>query len=316
MIVVKYSSDKKNQWDEFIKSSKNGLFMFYRDYMEYHSDRFIDNSLMFYENEKLISVFPASVSNKVLLSHGGLTFGGFVTDSSMKQHHMNDLFESLLNYSKQNDIQEIIYKQIPHIYHKIPAEEDLYSLFCINASINKIEAATVIDLQNRPKIPKGRKAQITRAKREGVIFEESYEFEKFINLENDVLGEYHNATAVHTGKELELLRNRFPEQIKLYVGKHGEDIVAGCLLFVYENLVHTQYLAANDWARENGALDLVIFTLIEKFKDNKKWFDFGKSTEGDGKILNKGLISQKEGFGGRTFVYQTWKISLSEIKSF
>lgn len=316
MIVVKYSSDKKNQWDEFIKSSKNGLFMFYRDYMEYHSDRFIDNSLMFYENEKLISVFPASVSDKVLLSHGGLTFGGFVTDSSMKQHHMNDLFESLLNYSKQNDIQEIIYKQIPHIYHKIPAEEDLYSLFCINASINKIEAATVIDLQNRPKISKGRKAQITRAKREGVVFEESYEFEKFINLENDVLGEYHNATAVHTGKELELLHNRFPEQIKLYVGKHGENIVAGCLLFVYENLVHTQYLAANDWARENGALDLVIFTLIEKFKDNKKWFDFGKSTEGDGKILNKGLISQKEGFGGRTFVYQTWKISLSEIKGF
>ena len=316
MIVVKYSSDKKNQWDEFIKSSKNGLFMFYRDYMEYHSDRFIDNSLMFYENEKLISVFPASVSDKVLLSHGGLTFGGFVTDSSMKQHHMNDLFESLLNYSKQNDIQEIIYKQIPHIYHKIPAEEDLYSLFCINASINKVEAATVIDLQNRPKITKGRKAQITRAKREGVVFEESYEFEKFINLENDVLGEYHNATAVHTGKELELLHNRFPEQIKLYVGKHGEDIVAGCLLFVYENLVHTQYLAANDWARENGALDLVIFTLIEKFKDNKKWFDFGKSTEGDGKILNKGLISQKEGFGGRTFVYQTWKISLSEIKGF
>ena len=308
MIVVKYSSDKKNQWDEFIKSSKNGLFMFYRDYMEYHSDRFIDNSLMFYENEKLISVFPASVSDKVLLSHGGLTFGGFVTDSSMKQHHMNDLFESLLNYSKQNDIQEIIYKQIPHIYHKIPAEEDLYSLFCINASINKVEAATVIDLQNRPKITKGRKAQITRAKREGVVFEESYEFEKFINLENDVLGEYHNATAVHTGKELELLHNRFPEQIKLYVGKHGEDIVAGCLLFVYENLVHTQYLAANDWARENGALDLVIFTLIEKFKDNKKWFDFGKSTEGDGKILNKGLISQKEGFGGRTFVYQTWSI--------
>ena len=316
MIVVKYSSDKKNQWDEFIKSSKNGLFMFYRDYMEYHSDRFIDNSLMFYENEKLISVFPASVSDKVLLSHGGLTFGGFVTDSSMKQHHMNDLFESLLNYSKQNDIQEIIYKQIPHIYHKIPAEEDLYSLFCNNAQIEKIEAATVINLKNKLKMPKGRKAQITRAKREGVVFEESYEFEKFINLENDVLGEYHNATAVHTGKELELLHNRFPEQIKLYVGKHGENIVAGCLLFVYENLVHTQYLAANDWARENGALDLVIFTLIEKFKDNKKWFDFGKSTEGDGKILNKGLISQKEGFGGRTFVYQTWKISLSEIKGF
>lgn len=316
MIVIKYSSEKKNQWDEFIRNSKNGLFMFCRDYMEYHSDRFIDNSLMFYENEKLISVFPASVENNVLLSHGGLTFGGFVTDCSMKQHHMNDLFANLLDYSRHHGIQEIVYKQIPHIYSKLPAEEDLYSLFCINASIKKIEAATVIDLKNMPKLPKGRKAQISRARREGVVFEESNEFEKFIDLENAVLGEYHNATAVHTGKELDLLHSRFPEQIKLYVGKHEEEIVAGCVLFVYEHLVHTQYLAANDWARENGALDLVIFNLIEKFKDNKKWFDFGKSTEDDGKILNEGLISQKEGFGGRTFVYQTWKISLSNYKSF
>ena len=41
-----------------------------------------------------------------------------------------------------------------------------------------------------------------------------------------------------------------------------------------------------------------------------KYIDFGKSTEGNGSILNEGLISQKEGFGGRTFVYQTWSINV------
>lgn len=81
---------------------------------------------------------------------------------------------------------------------------------------------------------------------------------------------------------------------------------AGAVLFIYGDVVHTQYLAANDTAREIGALDFVVATLIEKYKDSKAYFDFGKSSEGeDGKFLNEGLIHQKEGFGGRTMVYQT-----------
>ena len=48
----------------------------------------------------------------------------------------------------------------------------------------------------------------------------------------------------------------------------------------------------------------------ETFKDSKKWLDFGISTEDAGRFLNEGLISQKEGFGGRTNIYQTWKIKI------
>jgi len=46
------------------------------------------------------------------------------------------------------------------------------------------------------------------------------------------------------------------------------------------------------------------------YSSSKIWFDFGKSTEGDGLILNNGLISQKKGFGGRTCVYNTWSLSV------
>jgi len=72
--------------------------------------------------------------------------------------------------------------------------------------------------------------------------------------------------------------------------------------------VHTQYMAANETAREIGALDLTIATVMETYKDSKDWLDFGISTEDAGHILNEGLISQKEGFGGRTNIYQTWRI--------
>lgn len=311
MEIKRYADSDYNIWNSFLEKSKNGLFMFNRNYMEYHKNRFEDNSLLFFnEKNELISVLPLTRKENMLVSHGGLTFGGFVTDDNMKQCYMNDLFSSLKLYMLQKGFSKLVYKSIPHIYHKQPAQEDLYSLFCCKAQIEKIEAATVINLRNRLKMPKGRKAQIARARREGVVFEESVDFDSFIALENEVLQERHNAIAVHTGSELSSLHEHFPDQIKLYVGKYHEKIIAGCVLFVYDNLVHTQYLAANDSAREIGALDFVVYNLIEMYAPEKDWFDFGKSTEGDGHVLNEGLIFQKEGFGGRTVVYQTWSINV------
>ena len=79
-------------------------------------------------------------------------------------------------------------------------------------------------------------------------------------------------------------------------------------MFIYSNIVHTQYLASSGKGREIGALDLLIYTLIEKYKKEKQYFDFGISSENNGVILNNGLISQKEGFGARTVVYETYEI--------
>lgn len=309
MTVRKYRDEDKTIWNDFIRNSKNGIFMFNRNFMEYHKDRFLDNSLLFYDEDKLVALMPASIKECVLSSHGGLTYGGFITANDMKQHHMNDCFTALKEYAAQNGINEIIYKHIPHIYHKQPAEEDLYSLYYNGAKIFKVEASTVVDFKQPLKMPKGRKAQVGRARREGVIIKESNDFQTFISLENLVL-ERHDTKAVHTPEELQLLQGNFPENIKLLAAFYNDKMIAGTVLFIYDNVVHTQYMAASELAREIGALDLTIATVIENYKDSKKWLDFGISTEDYGHFLNEGLISQKEGFGGRTNIYQTWKIEL------
>ncbi len=305
--VKKYNEGDKSLWNDFCNAAKNGLFMFNRDFMEYHKSRFIDNSLLFYEGDKLIAILPANIKDSTLISHGGLTYGGFITSNDMKQHHMNDCFSALKDYAYNNAISEIIYKHIPHIYHQQPAEEDLFSIFYNGGEIWKIEPSTVVDLKQPLKMPKGRKAQIVRARREGVIIKESDDFERFIQLENQVL-KRHEATAVHTAKELHLLQEYFPNNIKLFCAFYKEEMVAGTIIFVYDNVVHTQYMAANDVAREIGALDFTIATVIEAYQNSKKWLDFGISSEDAGHYLNEGLIAQKEGFGGRTNVYQTFKI--------
>ena len=310
MTVEKYTDTHREIWNNYIQTSKNGIFMFNRNFMEYHKDRFTDNSLLFYDEDKLIAIFPASIKNGILSSHGGLTYGGFITSNDMKQHHMNDCFNALIEYASQNGIKEIIYKSIPHIYHKQPAEEDFYSLFYLGAKVLKIEASTVINLHQPLKMPKGRKAQVGRARREGVVIKETDDFESFITLENSVLQERHGTKAVHTPEELHLLQSNFPQKIKLMGAYYQEKLIAGTVLFIYDNAIHTQYMAANDIAREIGALDLTISTVIESYKPSKDWLDFGISTEDCGHYLNEGLIAQKEGFGGRTNVYQTWKINV------
>ncbi|MCL9819761.1 GNAT family N-acetyltransferase [Helicobacter colisuis] len=288
--------------------------MFDRSYMDYHSDRFKDNSLIFYENEKPIALLPCNVSQNALYSHQGLTFGGFIVDENMKQGKMLECFEVLKEYMQENCFEKLIYKSTPYIYHKIPAQEDLYGLFRNNAELFRVDCSTTIDLQNICKMPKGRKAQISRAKREGVEIFSSEDFEAFVMLLNSVLQKQHGVNAVHSAEELKLLCSRFPQNIKLFVAKISEEIIAAALLFIYDDLVHTQYLAANEEAREIGALDLLIKTLMDEFTKSKKYFDFGISTENGGQVLNQGLISQKEGFGGRSVAHQFFALVAQKSK--
>ncbi|MGI7619220.1 GNAT family N-acetyltransferase [Campylobacter coli] len=307
--IIPYITNKKDTWNNFNKEAKNGLFMFDRNYMDYNSDRFMDNSLMFYEDEKLIALLPCNVVENILYSHQGLTFGGFIVDENMKQGKMLECFEVLKEYMKENNFKKLIYKSTPYIYHKIPAQEDLYALFRSKAELFRVDCSTAIDLQNICKMPKGRKAQISRAKREGVEIASSEDFNIFLILLNSVLQKQHGVNAVHSVEELKLLYSRFPQNIKLFVAKFNGEIIAATLVFIYENLVHTQYLAANEKAREIGALDLLIKTLMDEFAKSKKYFDFGISTENGGEFLNHGLISQKEGFGGRSVAHQFFSIN-------
>ena len=312
MRCERYTADKATEWDAFVKSAKNPLFMHHRNYMDYHSDRFCDHSLMFYEEDKLMALLPANEKEDVLYSHGGLTYGGIILGYDAKQHTVMDCFETLRQYMKDNGFKKLIYKAIPHVYHLQPAEEDLFAIKYYGGTLTEVSASTVIDLKAPIKMPKGRKAQISRAKREGVkvvCTGEKKDYEAFLELENEVLETRHNRHAVHTADELYMLHERFDENIKLYAAMYEGKLIAGTVVFIYDSVVHTQYMAADEEARRIGALDLCIATIMEEYADNLKWLDFGISTEDGGTYLNEGLIAQKEGFGGRTNIYGIWELN-------
>lgn len=310
MYIKKYSPSDDKEWNSFIENSRNGIFMFNRGFMDYHSDRFEDHSLMFYEDNELLAILPANIRNSVLYSHQGLTYGGFILSEKIKQHTMIECFNLLKDYLIQNRIERLVYKVLPHIYHAYPSEEDLYALMLSKAKLLKIEPSSTLLLESPLKMPKGMKAQISKAKRENVKVEESSDFDSFIELENQILREFHNTVAVHTGEELSLLKSRFVNKIKLFVAKKGDELLAGTVVFIYKNVIHTQYMASSHKGRELGALDLIISTIMQDYRNQIKYLDFGISSEDGGRILNNGLISQKEGFGARTVIYQTWELTI------
>ncbi|MBK2297074.1 GNAT family N-acetyltransferase [Francisella philomiragia] len=311
MKLIRYTTDKKKDWDLFVANAKNSHFMFYRDYMDYHSDRFKDFSLMFYDEKgKVLGLLPANIKDDVLYSHQGLTFGGFLIDTNLKTKSMLELFDVLKEYLLKQRIKKIIYKCIPYIYSSLPAEEDRYALYINEASLIRRDVTTTILLDNKIKYQEQRKRAIKKAFKNGLIIEESADYNSYWSILRDALKHQHNATPVHNEDEIKRLAQLFPNNIKLFVVKDNEKILAGTVIFENSDIVHTQYLASSEQGKKVGALDFVIDYLISNKYKNKKYFDFGISNEDNGKYLNEGLIAQKEGFGARAVVHDFYEIKV------
>ncbi len=307
--IEKFDSQYKSKWDSFVDSSKNGIFFFNRDYMEYHSDRFIDFSLMFFRKKKLIAIFPVNIDDNVLYSHGGLTFGGIISDENMKTSLMLDIFKSLKNYLKSKMIKKIVYKAIPHVYHTIPAEEDLYAIFVNKGKLIRRDVSSAVFLEDKIGFTKGKKWNVKKSKEHGLNISRSYDFESFMEIEEENLKKY-DTKPVHTAKEMELLASRFPDNIKLFTAHKDDEMISGVIIYESNNVAHTQYIGATDEGMKLYSTDLVIDYLINDYYKEKKYFDFGISTEKDGYYLNDGLIASKERFGARTVVHDFYEIKI------
>ena len=311
VVCINYNSSLAAEWDEFIDSARTPLFFFKRGFMDYHSDRFEDASLMFYEDGKLSAVFPASRHGKALVSHGGLTFGGMLFSSKVRADTVLTAFDALVTHARGLGYEKILYKAIPYVFASQSCQEDLYALTRHGAVLVRRDLSSVIHLDSRPKLSKGRKWLIARAAKFGLKPEISTDWEGFHDLLSSVL-ERHGALPTHTPEELRLLHSRFEQNIELKTIRHEGRLLAGAVLFRFGQVTHTQYLATSDEGKEMGALDALIETCIqESAARGSKYFSFGISTEDGGKALNSGLINQKESFGARGMVLDFYEISLN-----
>jgi hypothetical protein len=255
--IERYSATNKAVWDEFVSKAKNGLFLFNRDYMEYHADRFIDHSLLFYQNSRLIALLPANMVNKSLQSHGGLTFGGLICDNTMKTPTMLDVLHELISYCQDSEIRELVYKPIPYIYHSTPADEDLYALFANKAELISRNVSSCIYLPEGKEFDSNRRDNIRKAKKNNLVVRESADFQTFMNIEKNNLLQRHGVSPVHTAKEISSLASKFPSNIKLFASFKNDVMLAGIVIYESRNVAHMQYAANSKEGRNIGAQDII-----------------------------------------------------------
>jgi hypothetical protein len=308
--VERYTASKKGEWDHFIRSSKNGTFLFYRDYMDYHADRFVDHSLLFFEDERLIAALPANKDSDVLISHGGLTYGGVITDQKMRMEVMLQIFDILIDSLKQEGMKRFVYKAVPHIYHIVPAEEDLYALFLHDARLIRRDISATIDMTEKIGLNRGKKASVNQCKSLGLEVRRSYDFGTFMSILTDLLHQKYDVHPTHTTEELVLLADTFPENIKLFEIHLKERMLAGVVIYESQNVAHMQYSASSEEGKALDASVMLLNVLINEYYMGKKYFDFGISTEKEGRYLNQDLMAFKEHFGARAVAYDFYEMKI------
>lgn len=312
MKVERFTSAVRGAWDDFVGRSRNGTFLFFRDYMEYHRDRFEDHSLIVRDDrDRWLAVLPANRRGTTLASHGGLTYGGVVSQASMTVARMAEVFDVLVEHLRREAFTTLRYRAVPHIYHRVPCEEDLYVLQRLGARLVHRAVLSVVDARGRVAAQERRRRGVRRARAAGLTCREGDELAEYWALLSKALRTTYGADPVHSLDEISSLWRRFPENIRLFgCYRGGANMVAGALVYETVPVARAQYIAASEEGKQLAALDLLFEHLLGEVFAGKRFFDLGTSESGnDG--LNRGVLEFKESLGARTVVQDTYELPLS-----
>lgn len=317
MRVEPYSIQHKNKWDDFVANAKNATFLFQRNFLEYHSNRFSDYSLLIFDNDdKLVSIIPANItSDRIVVSHEGLTYGGIVLQPGGKLVSIIEIVHAVLKFFHENRIPIFKIKSIPSFYSFQQSEELEYIFFLLEANLYRCDTALVIDKSDKINYSGNIRREANKAKKLSSTILEQNEFDDFWNqvlIPN--LKDRFGVDPVHTLTEIRELKRSFPDQIRQFNIYLDGEIIAGTTLFITPNVVHCQYISSNDRGRKSGGLNFLFQHLVDVAFQEYKYFDFGIVNYNEGKEINEGMLFWKESFGARTHVHKFYQIQTSNYK--
>ncbi|PSR53370.1 GNAT family N-acetyltransferase [Adhaeribacter arboris] len=309
--IERYQSSLKSVWDNFNEQALNGTFFFNRNFIEYHGERFTDHSLLFYLNDQLVALLPLHEKDGVVASHLGLSFGGILVSRKVDTLLMLRLFEKLVDYLKIQHFHSFVYKPQPYIYLPQPAQEDLFALYQFGAQLTQRANISVLDVTGPSHYSKLRQRCLKEAQKNQITVAISDKVKEFMQLVENIYLTAGIDSPTHTVSEIQLLTKLFPEHITLWAAHLGEELVGGLILFDHRQVVNLQYIATSLKGRQLHALDLLVHSVIQQYKNQKKYLSFGTShDERKPYGLSHNLLRNKISYGTRTVVQDTYQLTL------
>ncbi|MCK5740116.1 GNAT family N-acetyltransferase [bacterium] len=296
-------------WDEFVAESNNGTLFHTRRFLNYHpGDRFEDQSLIFYKDDRPLALFPATIflenEKRILTSHRGSSYGGFVTPSPLSIRDAFRLVNELIIYAREHGFHGIDMTPPPSVYVNRPNNYIEFALLKNGFMYKKREISSVIPLDfPEEKILdtflSNARRNVRRAFKLGVQVSECEAYADFYEILQKNLKMRHNVTPTHTLEELLYLKELFPDQIKLFAAYAGETMVAGVVMFICNsNVVLAFYISHDEEYQQFRGVNVLFYEIIKwALKNQYGFLDYGIFTVNE--TPNWGLGRFKESFGAQ-----------------
>jgi hypothetical protein len=322
MITTKlFDSTKKDIWNNFIsQKSLNGTIFHHLDFLAYHQNRFTNNEhhLAFYKGEELVGLMPLAIFEqegiKIAKSPYGASWGGLVFSENLKLKYHIELIESLVNYLKDLQVNEIFITPTPSFYYKNYSSFFEFALFQSGFQLKNRDVMHVVTLPKNAEetmqvLDSKCRNQTRRALEQVEIIENATIEDFYIALQEDKIR--HNSTPTHTLEEMKRIQELNTDFMQIDVAKDNEGNKAGiCYFKGNSQAIMTFYMAQQNAILGKNALNALVFKGMERaVKQGFKYFDFGCSSVG-GKIQNIGVSEFKESFGAKGMLRETYYLKV------
>ena len=309
MKIAFFSNIQRDNWNNFLAKSNSNLFFFNRNFLDYNKSA-VDRSLIISDkNNNILALFLADVLNDDLYAYSKLPYGGLIIKEGLKFNKINEILNEIFNFYKKKGFKKIIYKKIPNFFCKRANNYDSYYLFINNAKIVGVAPTTILDLKKKINFSHTVKSSINKHHKNITKVLNNDQFLVFYNLLKDILKKKYNKFPTHSFNDLVFLKKKFNKNIIPIGSFANKDFLGGAILFIFDNVVHTQYIAINDKGRSCGAHDLLTEYIIDNYSFNKDYLSFGISSQDHlGKSPNIGLIRKKESYGGNLDLIYTYEL--------
>jgi hypothetical protein len=313
MEIVRFSPNLTNEWEEFVRSANNGTIFHTRRFLSYHpADRFVDSSLMFFEKGRLLALLPAVDWNdhgkRILISHRGASYGGFVVRDTLAIEEAFELVKALINFSRAEKFSAIDLTPPPQIYLRRPCNYIDFALIQNGFAYRKREISSVIPLDFRSDeilstFNEGSRRAVRRGQKLGITVRESDEaahYEKFYEILKKNLRLRHGVNPTHTLPELLKVKELFPEYIRLFAAFLPDDtMVAGVVMFECNpRVVLAFYISHDEEYQQYRGVNCLFHDIVDwGIRCGHQFLDFGIFTVNEDP--NWGLARFKESFGAQ-----------------
>lgn len=282
-------------WNAFISQAINGTFLFHRDFMEYHRDRFVDASLLVYDKDLLVCCVPGNISGETFYSHQGLTYGGFVLLENTSQ--LESIVLAVLNHLESQQLTSVVFNmQLSYYNFFYQAIQEL--LLAQHFAISRELCNMQLHLTAPVKISNKKTAGYRNGAFDDLSLRIEFDFSSFWEqVLVPQLAARHKVKPVHTLEEITSLAAHFPTNIKQYNVYREQELLAGATFFLHGTIAKSQYAATAPAGRTLNAMDFLYIEAMQDLKDaGFTILDYGPVNERDGSI-NRGVQRFKEELG-------------------